>query len=78
VQDRYTSDVGDFGKYGLLRALCGMHDDPSLRLGVVWYLVPESHNDDGKHTRYLQVDKGGLGYCDRELYDGLRRLVVDD
>jgi hypothetical protein len=36
VQDRYVGDIGDFGKYGLLIALCG-HD---LSLGVVWHLVP--------------------------------------
>ena len=23
MQDRYVADVGDFGKYGLLRSLCG-------------------------------------------------------
>lgn len=37
MQDRYVGDIGDFGKYGLLRALCA-HD---LSLGVVWYLVPD-------------------------------------
>ena len=79
MQDRYAGDVGDFGKYGLLRALCGRHDRPSLRLGVVWYLVPdETHNDDGKHIRYVQTDKRGLRDCDHELYDGLRDLFVDN
>ena len=44
VQDRYVGDVGDFGKYGLLRALCG----GDLTLGVVWYLYPdEEANNDG-------------------------------
>jgi len=55
MQNRYTADIGDFGKYGLLRALCSTVDDGSkLRLGVVWYLVPdESHNADGKFIQYL-------------------------
>ena len=79
MQDRYTGDVGDFGKYGLLRALCGMHNAQSLRLGVVWCLVPdESHNDDGKFTRYLQVVNRKFRDCDQELYDGLRSLLVDN
>ena len=37
MQDRYVGDIGDFGKYGLLRALCGR----DLYLGVVWYLIPD-------------------------------------
>lgn len=31
MQNRYVGDLGDFGKFGVLRSLgCG------LRLGVVW------------------------------------------
>ena len=53
MQDRYAGDVGDFGKFGLLRTLCELNA-PQLKLGIVWYLVPEeSHNEDGKHTKYL-------------------------
>ena len=37
MQNQYVGDIGDFGKYGLLRAISG---DP-LRLGVVWYLFPD-------------------------------------
>ena len=68
MRDQYVGDVGDFGKYGLLRALClglaGCVDEkPSglgdgqreLTLGVQWY---RSHgggmtNNDGKFTDYL-------------------------
>src|SRR5829696_4979011 len=56
MQDRYVGDVGDFGKYGLLRTL-----GAGLSLGVVWYLVPnESHNADGKHTSYLIPSRTNL------------------
>lgn len=49
MQNRYTGDIGDFAKYGLLRAL-----GEGNKLGIVWYLYPdESHNEDGKHTAYL-------------------------
>jgi hypothetical protein len=48
-----------------------------LRLGVVWYLVPdESHNEDGKHTKYLNGSPR-FRNCDPELYDGLRDLLTD-
>jgi hypothetical protein len=76
MQDRYTGDVGDYGKYGLLRMLCRPDEDPALCLGVVWYLVPcESHNADGKHTSYLQ--QGTLRRCDPELFDSLKTLFLD-
>src|SRR5262249_10589006 len=78
MQDRYTGDLGDFGKYGLLRALCHSDDKPSLRLGMVWYLVPsESHNEDGKHINYLKDPRMRLRECDPALYDELRNLFSD-
>ena len=52
MQDRFVGDVGDFGKYGLLRTLtrglAGCEQDKptgygdggrALRLGVIWYYV---------------------------------------
>jgi hypothetical protein len=78
MQDRYLGDVGDFGKFGLLRALCGPNVASLLRLGVFWYLVPdESHNEDGKHTNYLNESRQ-FRTCDPELYDRLRELLVDE
>lgn len=75
MQNRYFGDVGDYGKYGLLRKLCGLTSDgPQLSLGVVWYLVPdEGHNDDGKHISYLQ--KLAYRQCDLRLFDGLKLLL---
>jgi hypothetical protein len=83
MQDRYTGDVGDFGKYGLLRALCRPDIRPQLKLGVVWYLVPsEIHNEDGKHINYLQAltkaSTRRLRTCDPTLYEGLRKLLIND
>ena len=80
MQDRYTGDVGDFGKYGLLRALAG--SKTALRLGVVWYLFPnERHNADGKHVGYLKDTPNNhkrFRACDPDLYDALRSLVSAD
>jgi hypothetical protein len=77
MQDRYAGDVGDFLNFGLLRWLIG---DGPLRLGVVWYLVPdESHNGDGKHIGYLDPSSvlgGTLRPLDPDLYDRLSDIVV--
>jgi hypothetical protein len=81
MQDRYVGDVGDFGKYALLQALCGEHSPHPLRLGVNWYYVPnESHNDDGKHIGYLDgTDRNTQRYriCSPTLYDQLATLVLN-
>lgn len=80
MQDRYVGDIGDFGKYGLLRALCRPqfgNERPDLALGVVWYLVPdEKHNGDGKHIRYLGPPyREKFRECDPPLYDALVRIA---
>ncbi len=74
-------DVGDFLKLGLLRWLVApSFDAPPMRLGIVWYRVPdESHNADGKHVKYLDpMSKAGaaLRPLDPELYDGLASIVA--
>ncbi len=78
MQDQYVGDVGDFGKYGLLRALCGWSGTkPKLSLGVVWYVVPsESHKNDGRHVSYLSEQaRPAYRECDPDLYDELAELV---
>ena len=85
MQDQYVGDVGDFGKYGLLRHLTGMREDPKpidpLRLGVVWYLFPdESDKPDGKFTDYLcnpSAKHKKLRECDPELFDDLYKIVIE-
>ena len=85
MQDQYVGDIGDFGKYGLLRHLTGMREDPKpihpLRLGVVWYLFPDGGNNDGKFTDYLCNPKprdSKLRDCDTELYDKLHKIVIQE
>jgi hypothetical protein len=81
MQDRYVGDVGDFGKYGLLRFLAGNFDElPPLTLGMIWYKVPnESHNNDGSKTQYLWRDDSQIfEACDPSLYRAIRTLVSDD
>lgn len=71
----YVGDVGDFGKYGLLRALCGT----KFSLGIVWYLTEaEEHNNDGKHDGYLKwkssSKRSQFRDCDPDLYDALKQI----
>ena len=85
MQNRYVGDIGDFGKYGLLKSLCssGKSDDGRpLKLGVVWYLVPdEVHNGDGGLTYYLKPSAANheqFRTCDQVLYDNLREIVTSN
>ena len=75
MQDRYAGDIGDFGKYGLLRALCG--DD--LRLGVLWYAFEGDKKqapNDGKHTAYVHSGRdGSFEECDPDLFAIMRAIV---
>lgn len=75
MQDRYVGDIGDFGKYALLRALCGPSDSENLlRLGIVWCLFPnETHSADGRHVSYLT--RGHMRPLDVGLHDCLQRIV---
>ena len=83
MQNRYVGDIGDFGKYALLRALTGLYTAPrsarQLRLGVAWFLYPdESHNADGKYTGYLNPthsNRTKFRACDPQLYDVLQSVV---
>jgi hypothetical protein len=46
LQNRYTGDMGDFGKFLLLKNLF-----PNEKVTTIWYLYPdETHNSDGSHT----------------------------
>ena len=75
MQNRYIGDIGDFGKYGLLRAICRQ----DLTLGVVWCINPcEQPNRDGSLIAYLsdEHDKAGLRICDPTLHLTLRQIIT--
>jgi hypothetical protein len=74
MEDKYVGDIGDFGKYALLRALA--HDD--VVLGIVWYLTEfKNKSQDGKFVQYLSSQEGAkkLGECDLKLFAALRKIV---
>ncbi len=71
MQDRYAGDVGDFGKFGLLRALCGT----DFRLGVLWYRNDrDPPGEDGRHIGYLDKIEE-YGNCDAPLFELMRKVV---
>ena len=70
MQNRYTGDIGDFGKFGLLRWVVRS----GLSIGLNWYLVPdEAHNTDGRHISYLYKDT--FRVFDEELWQTLQNIV---
>lgn len=72
MQNRYFGDIGDFGKYGMMRVIL----KKKLKLGVNWYLYPdEKHNNDGKYIGYLDNDTNGIANCDIELYNYLKNYM---
>jgi hypothetical protein len=66
MQDRYAGDIGDYGKFGMLRALAS----EGLSIGINWYLVETP-------ARELAVNDGGklipekLAVVDPELAKAL-------
>jgi hypothetical protein len=77
MQNRYVGDVGDYGKYALLRHLCGADRNPAIRLAVVWCLFPdETSNNDGKHISYLKDRQ--FAKLDPELHKALSSIVFLD
>ena len=78
MQDKFVGDIGDFGKYGLLRALVGEgpQDEPRCCLGVVWYMWEDSDLlYDAKLAYLSQPDE--FRRCDKNLFDVLGRMVHD-
>ena len=72
MQNRFTGDIGDFSKLGLLRAL----SNAGLSIGLNWYLTPnETHNDDGKHIKYLSQAEQ-YRFLDSQLFDELKGIIA--
>ena len=71
MQHRFSGDIGDYGKYGLLRVL----GTPPLILAVIWYLVDSPNTPpSARTTRYLS-NPAWFRPCDPPLFDALNRLV---
>lgn len=70
MQNRYAGDIGDFGKFLLLKLL----KSKNIKLGINWYLVlKEEQNKDGKKTEYLKNSK--YTQADEALASQLSKIV---
>ena len=78
MQDRFVGDIGDFGKYGLLRTLAGIEPkaEPGYRLGVVWYLRPEVKLRYLRKPEFHSYDEDLCGVL-LDIIDGQTRMVQE-
>lgn len=76
MQDKFVGDVGDYGKYGLLRTLAGIEPvaKPRYRLGVVWYLRPEVKLHYLRKPEFHSYDEDLCGVL-LDIVDGQTRTV---
>lgn len=73
MQNKYVGDIGDFGKFLLLKSVSS-----GFRLGVNWCLVEdETNNNDGRFIDYLNDDSESNEYkaLDSDLYEALKAIV---
>lgn len=73
MQDAYVGDIGDYGKYGLLREI----NKTDIRLAVNWYkVVPTKAQKqlDGRYVEYLDAPEKFRHY-DSVLFDELKKIV---
>lgn len=76
MQDAYVGDIGDYGKYGMLRQVI----NAGLELGVNWYKVnptKQGKQNDGRFIEYLSIPERYKHY-DPELFDQLIKVVIID
>jgi hypothetical protein len=77
MQDRFVGDLIDFAKLGMLRRLAGSGKDRAFRLGLVWYLTPDTSRPAARHTRYLSGPvPNPYTQADPHLFARLRQLVA--
>ena len=69
MKNQYVGDIGDYGKYGLLRFLT----KKGISIGINWYLTEDDGSSDGKFTDYLK--KSAERDYDPELFDCLKGIV---
>ena len=85
MQDRFVGDIGDFGKYGLLRALTGIHPPlppkDRLSLGVVWYRNEGAKGgpNEGQNVGYLFDPQSAplFNGLDPDLFSCLKDIVCN-
>ena len=69
MKNQYVGDIGDYGKYGLLRFLASY----GIKIGVNWFLTENDGSTDGKFTTYLKNPADRV--YDPELFDALQNIA---
>ena len=69
MKNQYVGDIGDYGKYGLLRFLA----KNGIKIGINWYLTENDGSSDGKFIYYL--NKPAEGKYDPELFNSLGKIA---
>lgn len=69
MQDRYAGDIGDFGKFGMLRAICNQ----GLSLGVNWYLTNTGKFEESIADGKYEISES-CSSCDLDLAEKLRKV----
>ena len=69
MKNQYVGDIGDYGKYGLLRILASY----GIKIGVNWFLTENDGSTDGKFTTYLKNPADRV--YDPELFDALQNIA---
>ena len=71
MKNQYVGDIGDYGKYGMLRFFASR----GIRIGVNWYLTADDDRSDGNHTEYLSDER--MRVYDPVLYDAMKYLAFE-
>ncbi len=73
MKNQYLGDIGDYGKYGLLRFLSGK----GIKIGVNWYLTKNDGTNDGKFKDYLERSMESW-MADKKLFTELQRISKEN
>ena len=72
MKNQYFGDIGDYGKYGLLRFLA----KSGIKIAVNWYLTENDKTGDGKFADYLKNEnESRYSKYDPNLYSILQSML---
>lgn len=72
MKNQYVADIGDYGKYSLLKHF----EDAGIHIGINWYLTKDDGSNDGRFVRYLLNDK--MRNYNPIVFDELKRLYEEN
>lgn len=70
MKNQYVGDIGDYGKYSLLRAFI----NSGVKIGINWYLTENDDSNDGKFTDYLKKKDEYRRY-DQDIFDVIKKIA---